>query len=420
MAVYSPDLNSARPSITGIPSASGKHPLAVSNRVHAEQIRQLIDPQSISGNRDPKHSSQQLRAAVAASEGEKLIFSGRVVDRDGVPVAEAELLYSAKYSSSESVAPTASDGTFHFEFTRPDVGERDWVNIVATHANHAIGWRRLPLQSKKGVEIQLGTPGVVSGRILNTAGDPIQDAEARIQYLFSGYPTSGMPEGDLGMDAYPIQPAMTDTNGEFVLRGLPQGATTNLQILGPGYAKERQFQVPVGAKGLEFRLKREARIEGRLSFVGTGEPVKNATVVLEGIHPNDGWGRTSTDANGNYVLKNIAPGKYNLYLDEGPEGWTAAAKERIQADEGQTLSNVDLSLVRGGFITARVTDRDTDEPIANSYVSFEPSGALGHGGRTDETGIYRHYAVPGAVRVISSAPPGYLDIGNIQKNVECR
>ena len=418
VAVYTPVGNSTLPAISGIPTPLGKHPIAVSNRAPAEQNRQLIDPKSISGNLDSKHAPPQLRAAVAESEGAKLIFSGRVVDRDGVPVAEAELLYSAKYNSSESVARTGADGTFHFEFPRPDVKERDWVNIVATHANHAIGWRKLPLQSKKGVEIQLGTPGVISGRVVNAAGDPIQDAEARIQYLFSGYPTSGMPEGDLGMATMPIRPAKTDANGVYVLHGLPQGATTNLQILGPGYAKERQFRVPVGAKGLEVRLKPEARIHGRLRYAETGAPVKTASVRLRGVYPTTAGAHANVDANGNYLLKNIPPGTYNLYLDEGPDGWTTVSKERIQVDEGQTVSNVDLTLVRGGFITARVTDGDTDEPIANSYVSFEPSGALGHGGRTDETGIYRFYAAPGTVRVSSSAPPGYLDIGNIRRQVE--
>ena len=418
VAVFSPDRYATSSSVSGIPTSSGKHPLAAAKRAPTRQSSQPIDKRSVSASQGAKNALPQHPAVAAVGEGAKLIYSGRVIDNDGGPVADAEVFYSIRHDSSKSVTRTGADGTFHFEFTCPDVGERDWVNIVATHANHAIGWRRLPLQSKKGVEIQLGTPGGVSGRILNTAGDPIQDAEARIQYLFSGYPTSGLPEGNLGIATMPIRPAKTDANGVYVLRGLPLGATTNLQILGPGYAKMTHFSVPVGAKGLEFRLKREARIEGRVSFAETGAPVKSATVGLLSVEfPIQVWGRASVDANGNYLLQNIPHGMYNLYLDEGPERWTAVAKEDIQVDEGQTLSNVDLTLVRGGFITARVTDGDTDEPIVNSYVSFKPSGALGHGGRTDETGIYRYYAAPGAVRVTSSVPPGYLDIGTIQKNV---
>ncbi|MDE0185887.1 MAG: sigma-70 family RNA polymerase sigma factor [Candidatus Poribacteria bacterium] len=419
-AFYTPDQYAASTSVSGIPTPSGKHPLSVSNRAPTRQGSQSIDKKSVSSNRGAKNDLVRLPATAAGNEGENLIYSGRVVDSDGAPVADAEVFYSIRLDPSKSVARTGADGTFRFKFPRPSVKERDKVSIVAKHPKYAIGWQNCPLQSKLDIEIQLGTPGVISGRILNSAGDPILDAEARIQYLFSGYPTSGMPEGDLGMDVYPIQPAVTDTNGEFVLRGLPQGTTINLQILGPGYAEERQYSVPVGAKELEFRLKREARIEGRLSYAETGAPVISATVGLLRIDlPGpEVLGRASVDANGNFLLHNIPHGMYNLFLDEGPEGWTAVAKVNIQVDEGQTVSNVDLSLVRGGFITARVNDRDTNEPIANSYVSFIPSGALGDGGRTDENGIYRFYAAPGRVLVSISAPSGYLDIGRIRRHVE--
>ena len=59
------------------------------------------------------------------------------------------------------------------------------------------------------------------------------------------------------------QPIKTDANGEFVIPGLPQGATISLDVKGPGYAKESHHNVPVSAKRLEFQLKREGRIEGR-------------------------------------------------------------------------------------------------------------------------------------------------------------
>ena len=227
----------------------------------------------------------------------------------------------------------------------------------------------------------------------------------------------------LGSDDISIPPAKTDMNGEFVLRGLPQGTTTNLAIQGPGYAKEVHFKVPVSAEGLEFRLKREGRIEGRLSYADTDAPVTNATVALQGIHPTTGGGRAHVDANGNYLLENLAPGMYNLYLDEGPEGWTAAAKDLIKVVEGQTISKIDLTLVQGGFITGRVTDQDTNEPIANHYISFQDaarpeSQAAGHSTETDENGVYRFRAAPGRAMASTSAPEGYQDIGPVRRYID--
>ena len=71
---------------------------------------------------------------------------------------------------------------------------------------------------------------------------------------------------------------------------------------------------------------------------------------------------------------------YNLYLNEGPEGWTAVAKELIRVAEGQTVSEMDLNLVRGGFITGRVTDQDTNEPIVNHHISFHDAARPGIAG----------------------------------------
>ena len=390
-----------------------------SSRASGNQGRQLAARGATPGS----GGNAQLPAAAAENGTEKLTFSGRVVDNNGVPVADAEVLYSVGSNSSEPATRTGVDGKFRFEFPRPELKRWDFVSIVATHPKHAIGWRNMAPQNAADIEIQLATPGIIAGKIVNETGEPIQNAEAGIQYLVSSNRRPGERNVGLGWDDMPISPAKTDTNGTFVLHGLPQGATTNLATQGLGYAKEVHFKVPVGAEGLEFRLKREGRIEGRLSYAGTDAPVKDATVALQGIHPTTGWGRARVDANGNYLLENLAVGMYNLYLDEGPEGWTAVAKELIKVVEGQTVSKVDLTLVRGGFITGRVTDRDTGEPIANHYISFQDaarpeSQAAGHSTETDENGVYRFRAAPGRAMVSTSAPEGYQNIGPVRRYVD--
>ena len=56
-------------------------------------------------------------------------------------------------------------------------------------------------------------------------------------------------------------------------------------------------------RGLTFRLKREARIEGHLSYTDTGEAVQDATVALQGIHPTEEWEHAGVDVDGKYFLK---------------------------------------------------------------------------------------------------------------------
>ncbi len=397
-------------------------------------------------------SEAQGLAAAAENRSEQLTFSGRAVDNNGVPVADAEVRYAVSFYPLEGGAGsehsshydsdfftrTGIDGTFRFElvpsrfawlsFHSKDMLSR--LNVAVTHPDHAIWWQEFPFQSATDVKIQLETPGIISGKVMNEAGKPIQNAEILMHSLFRGNPMLREHGDDLDRYALP-QPVKTDANGEFVLRSLPQNATTSFDVQGPGYAKQNRHNVPVGTEGLEFRLKRESRIEGRLTYAGTGKPVKDAGVVLEGIYPTDGRGQAHVDSNGNYLLKNIAPGMYNLYLAHGPKGWTALAKEFITVAEGQTVSNIDLTLIQSGFITGRVTNQETNEPIANHPIRLndaarpEDSQLMDHRTITDETGTYRFDAAPGRALVHTNPPVGYqgfgrtgaLNIGQIQRRV---
>ena len=391
-------------------------------------------------------------AAAAENESEKLTFSGRVVDNDGAPVTDAEVRYAVSfypldentqsahsYYGHDFFTGTGVDGTFRFELLPSRLewmpfdskGMLSHLNIAVTHPDHAIWWREFPFQSAADIEIQLEMPEIISGKVMNEAGEPIQNAEVLMNSLSRGDPMLREPGDDLDHYAFP-QPVKTDANGEFVLRGLPQGATTSFDVKGPGYAKQDHYSVLVGTEGLEFRLKRESRIEGRLIYAGTGAPIKNAMVGLEGIYPTHGWGQARVDANGNYLLGNLAPGTYSLYLNYGPSGWTALSKEFVTVTEGQTVSNVDMTLIRSGFITGRVTDRDTNEPIANHAIRLndaarpENSQLMDHRTQTDKTGTYRFDAAPGQALVHTNPPAGYqdirqverLDIGQIQRRVD--
>ena len=266
--------------------------------------------------------------------------------------------------------------------------------------------------------------GAISGRVMNRDGAPIPDAEVEIQLFIAGDPMSPALQDLLKLDIFRrALPATTDENGEFVFRDLPSGVMAKLNLHAPGYANEERFGVPVGVKGLEIRLKREGRIEGRLSYADTGAPVTDATVTASAMDVFDGRGEARVDKNGAFVIRNLPPGVYNLYLGEAPEGWTALPKLRILVTEGQTVSNVDLNLIRCGLITGRVTDADTGEPIANHKVYLRDDAhpeSLGsrYSANTDDSGAYKLHAAPGQGAVSSSAPRDYEDIGVVSRSVE--
>ena len=117
----------------------------------------------------------------------------------------------------------------------------------------------------------------------------------------------------------------------------------------------------------------------------------------------------------------MSPARTGSRFAHGPKGWTAIAKEPITVSEGETV-NVDLTLVRSGFITGQVTDRDTNEPIANHPIRLndaarpEDFSLMGHYTRTDETGAYRFDAAPGRAIVHTTPPGGYQGIGQIERS----
>ena len=423
VSLLTPTVNSMQSSISGIPEPMGKRPLDAANRVSMEQNGQTIGRSVSSATNGVNTPNARFSSTTAENIAAKLTFSGRVVDSDGEPVADAEILYSVNYSPPKSIARTRIDGTFRFELAYPERKEQDCVDIVAIHPQHASGWQNLQLQNTADVEIQLEKSAIISGRIMNTSGDPVQNVEVQIKSFFRDGPLTIRPENYSILDLMPIPPVETDVNGSFIFRRLPQGRTANLYVHGRGYARKRQDSVPTGTKGLTLRLMPEARIEGRLSYEETGAPVSSATVSVEGIYPTEGHERTGVDENGNYLVQNLASGIYNVYLQGGPEGWTAASNAIIKVDEGQTVSDVDLILVRIGFVTGQVTDRDTNEPIANHYIGFHDAArpeaqVRGHNARTDESGTYRFHAAPGPGFVVVTAPHGYQDVGHIRKDVE--
>ena len=428
VSFVTPTISVSRSSITGIPVPTGERPIDTSgSRASMEQSSRSDNRGMASPANGAGTPNSQFSAARAENASKKLTFSGHVVDSNNKPIPDAEILYSVKQEPSQSITRTAADGTFRFELSRFELeGWADvwWehVYIIATHPDYSIGWRNFPPRSRKDVEVQLDTPGSIFGTIINDTGAPIQNVKVQIKSVFSGTSVSGSSEHRLATDIFPFSPSTTNVNGEFVFRRLPQAAATNLEIQGKGYAKETRVRVPVGTEQNEFRLKREARIEGHLSYAKTGAPVKSATVTLAGIRPTEGREQASVDTNGNFSLSNLSPGVYNLYLEKVPKGWTASTNALIKLAEGQTMSDIDLTLVRGGFITGRLTDRDTNEPIAHHYVSVfdaarpETQGR-GHIVNTNKSGTYRFRAAPGPGVVIATAPENYQDVGHIRKDV---
>jgi protocatechuate 3,4-dioxygenase beta subunit len=113
-------------------------------------------------------------------------------------------------------------------------------------------------------------------------------------------------------------------------------------------------------------------------------PVTGAT----GAKPQTQTSSATTDVNGHFVFRRLAPGTYFLRAEADdyiradsrtplnrPYGQTA----QVNLMTGQTVSNIEFHLVPGGTITGKVTGTD-GQPVANIQVSllratYSPEGS---------------------------------------------
>jgi len=116
---------------------------------------------------------------------------------------------------------------------------------------------------------------------------------------------------------------------------------------------------------------------------------------------------TSTDGDGQFRLSNLAGGIYQVWL-EAPAFIVSDIREftpmgkPVVVNEGETVDDVNFTLVRGGVITGKVIDAD-GRPVIGEYVRLVPTDAklgeaiealFGQDQQTDDRGVYRIYGLP--------------------------
>ncbi len=176
-----------------------------------------------------------------------------------------------------------------------------------------------------------------------------------------------------------------------------------------------------------------ASISGRVTV--SGKPAANATVKVVEVQqrrgreffstsvPNETRGpntfRAVTDASGRFSVTGLAAGSYQISADS--KAYVSASQisdvdpaKQVTLDEGESREDLDLSLVRGGVITGRVTNAEGKPMIAarvellvvtqqGDRADYRGFGDLYHEMfQTDDRGIYRIYGLPAGRYILST------------------
>lgn len=122
--------------------------------------------------------------------------------------------------------------------------------------------------------------------------------------------------------------------------------------------------------------------------------------------------RATTEADGRYMLTNIAPGRYQIvpmaptFILPGTYGYPPGKSLHLSA--GESVADINFEVAPGGVVTGRVTDED-DKPVVEENVQIVPvdkdktpprPNFNPYMFRTDDRGVYRVYGLsPGRYRV---------------------
>jgi len=196
-----------------------------------------------------------------------------------------------------------------------------------------------------------------------------------------------------------------------------------LCLLAPGWA------AGVGAQQATRRDQRAEPARGSAAIAGyvtddaSGTPVRRVEVSLVGA--DEGGSRTTyTDDAGSFAFPNLPAGRYSL--SAARPGWVRSAYGAKRYDrpgtpihlaEGQTLSNIRLSISRGAVITGQVLDQTGLPAVGVQVRVLEYRTVLGErrlaratsaggllGEATDDQGVYRLYGLPPGDYVVVASP----------------
>jgi hypothetical protein len=366
-------------------------------------------------------------------------LAGTVVDEDGSPVAQAEVLvYFAGYDDEAARVRTGSDGSFRL--TGLPIG---WFDLEARRPGYLSF--RIPGLELRPDSADLGalvlTRGRrLEGRAIGPLGEPVEGAEVWVV-------PDGIARARVWMAFDEAGPAaVTDQDGRFVLQGLNPRKVLGLDVCRPGYHTrwiwlERSEEGPV-----QVELARAARVSGRV-IDPDGKPVAGASVdaSLSGASrgdftppsspcPHSGqFSSAKTDAEGRFTLEPLDGGLFEIvaqaqgYLETAPQtvevaaGWESAgltlvllremreavlpeaapAPEKAPADRTAHEQAVDPDDERKIVLSGRILGIEPEDLPDVELEAYSTDRRI-RNGFVDRDGIYRFLSmVPGTWEVIA-------------------
>ena len=339
----------------------------------------------------------------------RMKVSGRVLDPEGKPVPNASVMvYGASKQSGDTIrfgrsapAPLGQancdgSGRFLLEMPRISAATHHMVGAAALAAGYGLGWVDLDVDADApAAEITLRPEQAIQGRLFDIKGQFAQGVRVSVEAI--GHPERGrqsLPEGveggphfwsenDARLQAAWPQPAISDADGRFTIRGVGRDLRVLLIAEDPRFARQRiviDTNAAADTKQVTAAMEPAKVIIGRVTYADTGKPVPHTAISVRAYRGGPAYpSEYETDADGNFRANPFSTDRYAVsagardgepYLNEstGIFEWTKGASER----------RVDLVLKRGVALRGKVVEEGSGRPVEGAALGYAiRDGSLG-------------------------------------------
>lgn len=364
-------------------------------------------------------------APSAATTLTEKTVTGQVVGVAGDPVAGAAVVVDTDLSGDDFVRlQTDSEGRFTFDVGVPTCqSHRHGIfgRAAVCARGYAVGGG--VLRDGDNV-IYLSRPTEISGRVLDSFGQPVAEALVELNSVQDVRRNSILLDL-LGEDFT----TKSGADGSWSISGVPaSGGIAYVRLIDPRFVGVQTHAVIRSARAEDVVLvaRPGGSIAGRVVYED-GVPAEAVTVFAQ-PHDRDQpgstqWSRAETGADGAYVLAGLGEGQYNVLVDEASGDWVAAAHEAVHVSPPGETPVSDFVLIPGAVVQGQVIDGQTGAPLPGAQIgghgpSRPLSSAAIFGVHTDSTGRYTLRLPPGESGLSADAGGPFLQSGLQTVNLE--
>lgn len=365
--------------------------------------------------------------------------TGRVVTAaEGNALKSARIVLMPEHERSHTqIYATTSDSDGHFTIKDVPPGRYRFLaahpGFVEQHYKAAPGesgpiFSLSPGEKASDALFRLVAAAVVTGRVSNDEGDPMQRVEVvalrrpgeeevedeavrprkiRMQRVASAesddrgqYRIFGLKPGEYYLraeDTFRPQGTMVVDESFWINRSL---GSEYASVYYPGVTQVSQAQVMSIKAGEEVQADiamhrvRTVNVAGRL--IGTGGPVSNTMVHLEQADASDSdFDRgDTTDEKGNFLIRSVPEGTYYVVAFQRQENapvFEARARQKVEV-MGENIDSLTLSLNAGARIQGRIrvdgANSVTLDRIGLALTSIDEDGQMGGHGDVKKDGSF--------------------------------